>query len=136
MDHLTPELNYALTVFVWICGIALIALIFILGYLVGRVMKLIGSVDKLVETVNFEFTPTIKEIQTTLKHLSVISDKAEKHISEFSDTLDGAQKGTYTVFNQAKVGILSAFVGLTEGIKRLINIDSNETHSEKEIKNV
>lgn len=85
-----------------------------------EVSRLLGSVEKLVELFNYEFVPTIKEIQITLKHISSITDKADKHITQLSDSLDVASDKTNIALAKAKIGFMSAITGITEGLKNFV----------------
>jgi predicted PurR-regulated permease PerM len=127
LENLSSEVNFAITFFLIVSGVIIgLAGIFLIKIFM-ELSTLIGSFDKLVELVNYEFVPTIKEIQKTLKHVSSISDKADKHISQLSDSIDSASVSTSTAMQKAKVGFSSAVSGLAEGFKRLIS-QQKQTH--------
>lgn len=120
MENISVEFNNALVVLTWTVTAFLLIIGILLYFVVKRVLSILTSCDKLVENLNVEFTPTMKEVQTTLKHISSISDKADKHIGELSSTLDTAQKGTNSVVNKAKINFLSLIFGFNEGVKKFV----------------
>lgn len=119
METLSSELNLSLTLFFLAsAGIITFGGIFLIKIFL-EFSRLIGSLEKFMELINYEFVPTIKEVQTTLKHISSISDKADKHIVQLSDGIDTASNKTNTAVNKAKINFLSTAAGIAEGFKIL-----------------
>ncbi len=118
MDNLTPEINFSLTFFLIVSGVFIIIGGTFLSKILIELSSLIHSFDKFVELVNYEFVPTIREVQKTLKHVSNISDKADKHVTQLSDGIDRATESSSSAVQKARVNLSSILTGLAEGLKR------------------
>ncbi len=120
MEHISSELNLSLTLFFGFSAIIIfIAGIFLIKIFI-RVSDLLESSNTLLKLVNYEFKPAIDELQKTLKHMSSISDKADKHITQLSEGIDTASESTSSAVKKATVGINSLIHGLMETIKNLM----------------
>lgn len=120
MVNISDSLQQSLTVFVYIAAFLLVCISILLVKVFFDLSKLIISVDNLVEIINYEFTPTIREVQKTLKHISSISDNADKQIIKISGTIDSATNTTSSVMTRAKIGLSSVIAGLLEVIKSVV----------------
>lgn len=117
--EVTSELNLSLTLFFGFTAIIVfIAGIFLIKIFI-RTSDLLESVNTLLKLVNYEFKPAMDELQKTLKHLSSISDKADKHVCQFSETIDTASVTTNAAVKKAKIGMTSIIYGITEAFRTL-----------------
>lgn len=117
--EISSELNASLSLFFGFSAIIIfIAGIFLIKIFI-RTSDLLDTINKLMILVNYEFVPAINELQKTLKNLSSISDKADKHITQLSNSIDSASVTTNEAVKKAKVGISSLLHGIQEALQKL-----------------
>ena len=120
MEHISNELNLSLTLFFGFSAIIIfIAGIFLIKIFI-RISDLLESSNTLLKLVNYEFKPAMDELQKTLRHMSSISDKADKHVTQLSEGIDSATETTSSAVKKASVSINSLIHGIIEAIKSLI----------------
>ena len=85
------------------------------------VSALLASVNITVNIVNKEFTPTMSEIQTILKHTSSISEKADQAVNNIYDNIDKASEKTGDALRKTQLNITSILIGIKEGLSTFLS---------------
>ena len=118
---ISSELNFSLTLFFIITAGVIGFSGFFLVKIFLEVSQLVGSLQKFMEIVNHEFQPTLIELQNTLQHINSITGKADKHLTQFSESLDTAGVKTSSVMTKAKINLASIMAGIGESVRKLMN---------------